>query len=472
VTTVAVVGSGYTGAVERLRAADHTAAAQSQELARDLAGCGAMIGNPTLTGGLAHAYDRAATGALAAHATLTTTLTGLGTAMAACLYNHTRAEIASYLGATHDLDDPTDPTGLDTGGDRGGWDQLDPASPPTSLGGTDLDLPGWAREVLDLVQGFVWPDADLPKLRTAATAWHRTGQGLSLVAADVLDAAGALDAERSPEIPLAQAALRRVHGQVYDLAADHHRIAAVCTQYADVVAQHRALILGLVQDVKDRAGSLLDAALHPTVEEFLNPFARAKRLTGAALDSAGALLQAATEAAPQLLGYLDQLRAAATDLAATLDSATSSLDDTDRTLFFTDPRTLPGPQVPDSWLRRHEGGKARGHTIRKHVGQTDRQLRRRLRQEPDRKFASTFPDEKTAAAAIKQNLKANKEELESWMKGGRYKSPALRTTLLTQTGRVMRRDGVIFGSTKVLTVVVRDDGMPNGYRILTSFPEK
>lgn len=58
-----------------------------------------------------------------------------------------------------------------------------------------------------------------------------------------------------------------------------------------------------------------------------------------------------------------------------------------------------------------------GHTLRRHVGRTDEQLRARLRQEPDISAASTFADRDTAARVVADALRRNQPRVNDWKRG-------------------------------------------------------
>ena len=56
-----------------------------------------------------------------------------------------------------------------------------------------------------------------------------------------------------------------------------------------------------------------------------------------------------------------------------------------------------------------------GHTLSRHVGKTDEQLRERLRKEPGISAASTYTDRATAEDAIARAIRASKKRVDRWM---------------------------------------------------------
>jgi len=73
-------------------------------------------------------------------------------------------------------------------------------------------------------------------------------------------------------------------------------------------------------------------------------------------------------------------------------------------------------------LAEHEastGSRLGGHTIAKHVGKTEAELRARLVAEPRRQFASTFKSLDCAERVIYRAPRSNKRAIEAWAKTAR-----------------------------------------------------
>ena len=116
---------------------------------------------------------------------------------------------------------------------------------------------------------------------------------------------------------------------------------------------------------------------------------------------------------------------------------------------------------------------AGGHTLRKHVGRTDDQLRERLRHERNISAASTWTDRDTAERAAGAALERNHEKIDRWLnrEGGHpnlvidYDGDSSHPI-----GRSLRRAVDQPGPCAHATIVLRWVP-PDSYYILTSYPE-
>lgn len=80
--------------------------------------------------------------------------------------NHARAESAA-AGRTHTL-------GYAGGSlDDAAFVRVQPPSPPSSLGPQEPSLGVVDRWILDRVEGFAWPSADVGRLRSTASSWRK-----------------------------------------------------------------------------------------------------------------------------------------------------------------------------------------------------------------------------------------------------------------------------------------------------------
>ena len=120
-------------------------------------------------------------------------------------------------------------------------------------------------------------------------------------------------------------------------------------------------------------------------------------------------------------------------------------------------------------LSRDEG--AGGHTLRKHVGRTDGELRERLRRERNIAAASTWTDRATAEAAVGAALQQNREGIERWRnRSGGHPNFVIEYDSDRSLGRSLRRDGDHPVPCSHATIVLKWSG-PNDYYVLTSYPE-
>jgi Bacterial CdiA-CT RNAse A domain len=112
-----------------------------------------------------------------------------------------------------------------------------------------------------------------------------------------------------------------------------------------------------------------------------------------------------------------------------------------------------------------------GHTLDKHVGRTDAELRERLDRERDISAASTWTDRATAERTVAAALRANREKIDRWMARG-YPRPnlALHFDAGQTIGRSLRH-----GESEVVpasaAVVVLKANSPDSFYVLTTYPE-
>jgi hypothetical protein len=111
-----------------------------------------------------------------------------------------------------------------------------------------------------------------------------------------------------------------------------------------------------------------------------------------------------------------------------------------------------------------------GHTLRKHVGRTDDELRQRLEREPDISAASTWTDRATAEETVAAALRAERRKIENWQRRG-VRRPNL--ALHFEAGPVIGRS-LVRGATQPVpcteaVIVLRADG--EGLYVLTAYPE-
>lgn len=114
-----------------------------------------------------------------------------------------------------------------------------------------------------------------------------------------------------------------------------------------------------------------------------------------------------------------------------------------------------------------------GHTLARHVGLTDSQLRDRLRREPRISAASTYTDRPTAERVVGAALAAGAGRIEGWRaREGRrpnlvldYRSPD------GPVGRSLRRRDSASVPCADAVVVLRWDEGSRDWFVLTSYPE-
>lgn len=113
-----------------------------------------------------------------------------------------------------------------------------------------------------------------------------------------------------------------------------------------------------------------------------------------------------------------------------------------------------------------------GHTLDKHVGRSDQELRQRLDRERNISAASTWTNREVAEKTVGQALRAEHDKIVRWEERG-YRRPNL--ALHFDTGHVIGRsvrhgDQSPSPSTQAV-IVLKADG-PDSFYVLTSYPEE
>ena len=115
-----------------------------------------------------------------------------------------------------------------------------------------------------------------------------------------------------------------------------------------------------------------------------------------------------------------------------------------------------------------------GHTLSRHVGKSDAELRDRLRREKQISAASTYTDRVTAGRAVGAALVSGDEELDAWQgRSGRRPNLVLHYVHHGETslGRSLARGQRTPVPADRALVVLRWDERANRFYVLTSYPE-
>jgi len=115
-----------------------------------------------------------------------------------------------------------------------------------------------------------------------------------------------------------------------------------------------------------------------------------------------------------------------------------------------------------------------GHTLARHVGKTDTELRERLRREPQISSASTYTDRGTAEQAVGAALATSGRTLEAWEnRTGRRPNLVLhyRNPKRQPVGRSLSRSQQASMPSARVLVVLRWDERGRTFYVLTSYPE-
>ncbi|WP_416829108.1 RNase A-like domain-containing lipoprotein [Ectobacillus polymachus] len=129
------------------------------------------------------------------------------------------------------------------------------------------------------------------------------------------------------------------------------------------------------------------------------------------------------------------------------------------------------PKSTESILDEMEGPPNNGHTLERHVGKTDEQLKQRLQQE-NVTAASTYYDKATAVKAVNDVLIKHDKEIQQWLKDGKQDRLVLATHHSFSVGKsVLRKDMKVYNQVfDTITVLAKNSANSRGYSILTSYP--
>lgn len=133
--------------------------------------------------------------------------------------------------------------------------------------------------------------------------------------------------------------------------------------------------------------------------------------------------------------------------------------------------TTSNPKSTDKILDEMEGPPNNGHTLERHVGKTDEQLRQRLQQESV-SAASTYYDKASAVKAVNEVLAKHDKEIQQWLKDGKQDRLVLNTHHTFSTGKsVLRKDMKVHDNVMdTVTVLAKSSTNSRGYSLLTSYP--
>ena len=114
-----------------------------------------------------------------------------------------------------------------------------------------------------------------------------------------------------------------------------------------------------------------------------------------------------------------------------------------------------------------------GHTLARHVGKSDAELRERLRREPQISSASTYTDRATAEAIVGAALSSAGRSFDAWRnRTGRRPNFVLHFAAHHVIGRSVGRGHIEATPCEDALVVIRWDDRRQQYYVLTSYPEE
>ena len=452
---ISVECGSFDDAADACRTANQTAAVITESLAGKLAGFGAMAGNDANSADFATSYDAAARGAVGSLTDLTHAFIGLGRLLAVTGANHAAAEAAAAGRVTTY-------SGRGLTGD--GYVRVTPSAPPSSLGAQEPSLGIVDRFILDHVEGFVWPGADVALLREAAHAWRRASASVTLLVDHVDIATEMVGRQLSPEVPTALSCLADLRSLVVDAAEELAALGESCEDHADAIEEAHARTRALLAEI---GRMVIEGAAISVIVGGLTGGLGASA-TGAA--AAARIRAQAPRFHALLVGLRASIAASGTRLRRVEDSLRDLRAQLDRYAKAAVRDERGEMRLPGGW-RTTVGAQDRlgGHVLVKHVGMTTDDLAARARTEK-LPFASSFDDAASAEKHIAQALSRERVQLDTWLSegGGRLR---VDTVLSTVTGVSVNAAGTIQRVQGVRIILARSAESPSGYRILTAFPQ-
>lgn len=288
---IAYDGVGYDNAAEALVGANQLAALYYNGFRGKAAGWGAMAGDDRSSEDFVREYDGAAQTAIDAVNDVVDSFAALGILTSSSSTNHRHANAGSVYGKPP-IHDGSQPLG-------DGVVDVPAVTLPSALGGDNQDFPEWWNVVVDFLQGWAWPNADTGTLRTAASEWRGLATQIEGLESYCDSGLRLLSAQRSPEIPLAEQAIRDVRTEVANLGAQLRALGDACEGYAEAVEQTRETIRDLMRDLA------IEAAATATISAIGSFFT----FGGAAAVGAGVIAARAGRYAWKIIAALRALKA-------------------------------------------------------------------------------------------------------------------------------------------------------------------
>ena len=451
---ISVECGGFDEAADACRTANQTTALLAESLSGKLLGFGGMAGDDASSADFASSYDAAAAEAVGSLGDLTHAFIGLGRLLSATGANHATAEAAAAQVVGYSGRGLTDDAFV----------RVHLSTPPSSLGADEPALGVVDRWILDRVEGFVWPGADVALLREAAHAWTSAGSSVGLLVDQVDVASSFVERQRSAEIPAALASLAEVRSSVGDVATELASLGAACEHYADTVEEVHARTRDLLAEIAQMV--VEDAAISAIVGGLTGGL-------GGSATVAAAVAHVRAQA-PRFHALLVGLRAAAVTTGSRLRTAREALRGL-RARFDRYARVAVRDErgemlLPGGWRTTVRAQDALGgHILERHVGKSIEELAARAGTQR-LALASSFDDVASAEAHIASALARSQGEIAEWLAGG-DRQLRINAQLGQITGICVTPTGASQLVEGVRIILVRAGESSSGYRILTAFPQ-
>lgn len=225
----------------------------SFDLAGGLSGTGGMGGTDQAGQDWASSYDEAASITSTAIGDLVNALQIIAAMLKQTGFNHRAADAASNPA------NPTPPDIVDVT-DYSAVPDYHPGPPPSAHGGSGD--PPWGWKLVEYAVGYLWPNGDPGKLRSAATAWTAAANELTNASGLVPKAVSQIQTQQSPEVHDAVTVCQAMAQHINDVATSCREIATACSNYAQQIDQiHQEIVDEITSFLEWSAGIELGAAI-------------------------------------------------------------------------------------------------------------------------------------------------------------------------------------------------------------------
>lgn len=214
-------------------------------LTGSLAGDGGMAGSDETATSWAQQYDPAARATAAAIGDLSNACLKIAALLEQTGFNHGMAEASSD--PTRSVPTPPDRSNYEIGLTGGAGTSCLTSDPvPTAAGGSSSSAPfGWS--LLEHAIGYLWPNGDTGRLRSAANAWATAATALDGLVGYVDEAVEAVSSQQSPEVADAVSVCQSMGTHISDTASACRTLATSCDQLAGHIDQAHQQIEGEVR---------------------------------------------------------------------------------------------------------------------------------------------------------------------------------------------------------------------------------
>lgn len=128
-------------------------------------------------------------------------------------------------------------------------------------------------------------------------------------------------------------------------------------------------------------------------------------------------------------------------------------------------------QTSDTLLEEMEGPPKNGHTLERHVGKSEQELKSRVQKEHIT-VASTYDDKETATKAVRDSLYINDKKIKKWLNESKRDRLVLNAHHSFAVGKaVLQPDMRVHKDIHdTITVLAKDQTSELKYKIITSYP--